>query len=70
MASDTTGADAVRASSVLSRLAIRSCVMAARIARIRSDSLSGLVRKSTAPAFIARTDLGMSPCPVMKTIWG
>ena len=33
-----------------------------------SWSRNGLVRKSMAPAFIARTDIGMSPCPVMKTI--
>ena len=26
------------------------------------------MRKSTAPAFIARTDIGMSPWPVMKMI--
>jgi hypothetical protein len=30
-----------------------------------------LVRNSVAPAFIARTDIGMSPCAVMKMmgIW-
>src|SRR5260370_24750149 len=31
-----------------------------------SWSRNGLARKSTAPAFMARTDIGMSPWPVMK----
>ena len=30
--------------------------------------MNGFVRNSTAPAFIARTVIGMSPCPVMKMI--
>ena len=34
----------------------------------RSWSRNGLIRKSTAPAFIALTDIGTSPCPVMKMI--
>ncbi len=31
-------------------------------------SSTGLGKKSTAPCFIAVTDMGMSPCPVMKTM--
>ena len=49
----------------------RCCGVAANarsIAESRSFESTGLVRKSTAPAFIARTDIGMSPCPVRKTI--
>src|SRR5262245_45581299 len=33
-----------------------------------SRGRTGLVRNSVAPAFIARTVVGMSPCPVRKTI--
>jgi len=33
-----------------------------------SSSSNGLGRKSSAPAFIARTLIGTSPCPVIKTI--
>jgi hypothetical protein len=44
--------------------------MAAFIAAARSRWLNGFARKSTAPSLIARTDDGMSPCPVMKTIGG
>ena len=36
----------------------------------QSASLSGFVRKSTAPDLIARTEAGIVPCPVMKTIVG
>ena len=42
--------------------------MAERTAATRAAALTGLVRKSAAPALIARTDIGMSPCPVMNTI--
>src|SRR5258705_8162540 len=42
--------------------------MALRIALSNTSSLNGLVRNSTAPAFIARTVIGMSPWPVMKMI--
>lgn len=48
----------------------RLCASAARIARIRSASLNGLVKRSTAPALIALTEDGTSPCPVMNTIGG
>ena len=48
----------------------RLCARAALIASIRSSFLKGLVRKSTAPALIVRTEEGMSPCPVMNTIGG
>src|SRR6266852_2798868 len=34
----------------------------------RASSLKGSVRKTTAPAFIAWTVIGTSPCPVMKMI--
>ena len=44
--------------------------MAASTAAMRSGWLNGFARKSTAPALIARTDEGMSPCPVIKTIGG
>src|SRR6516165_10802945 len=33
-----------------------------------SCSRTGLVRKSIAPAFMALTDIGTSPCPVIKMI--
>ena len=46
----------------------RLCARADSIARIKSASLNGFVRKSTAPALIARTDDGMSPCAVTNTI--
>src|SRR5213593_4138099 len=36
------------------------------IASSRSWSRKGLVRNSTAPDFMAFTDIGISPCPVMK----
>jgi hypothetical protein len=42
--------------------------MAARMAFTSTSSLNGLVRNSTAPAFIARTLIGTSPYPVMKMI--
>jgi hypothetical protein len=35
-----------------------------------SSSPNGFDRDSTAPAFIARTEEGMSPWPVIKTIGG
>src|SRR5262245_34626846 len=41
---------------------------AAATASSMSWSRNGLVRKSTAPAFMACTDIGISPCPVMNTI--
>jgi hypothetical protein len=46
----------------------RSFSRAVATASNKSCSRNGLVRKSTAPAFIARTAIGMSPCPVRKTI--
>src|SRR5467141_2726361 len=55
-------------SPACSRRAARSRVMASRIAVKRSSSPKGFVRNSTAPAFIARTDVGTSPWPVMKMI--
>src|ERR1700722_2088143 len=50
---------------------VRSYSIACRIASNRSSSSNGLVRNSTAPAFIARTDVGTSAWPVMKItgIW-
>jgi hypothetical protein len=42
--------------------------MASATACNKSCSRNGLVRKSTAPAFIARTAMGMSPFPVRKII--
>src|SRR5258708_469726 len=44
----------------------RSRCRAAATASSMSWSRNGLARKSTAPAFMARTDIGMSPWPVMK----
>ena len=44
--------------------------MAVRMALSRSSPFTGLVRKSTAPRFIACTLMGMSPWPVRKTIGG
>ena len=38
------------------------------MAPIRASSANGLVRNSAAPAFMARTVIGMSPYPVMKMI--
>jgi hypothetical protein len=32
------------------------------------SSLNGFVKNSTAPAFIALTVVGPSPCPVMKML--
>ena len=43
-----------------------SCSSARAMAANKSLSLTGLVRKSMAPAFMARTLVGMSPFPVMK----
>src|SRR5215211_4462760 len=40
--------------------------MACRMALNNTSSLNGLVRNSTAPAFMARTVIGTSPYPVMK----
>src|SRR4051812_33088032 len=57
-------------SSARSARACLSWATAVPIARIRSASLNGLVRKSTAPCRMARTEEGISPCPVMKTIGG
>src|SRR5919198_1801510 len=42
--------------------------MACPMASSKSWSRKGLVRNSTAPAFMACTDIGMSPWPVMNTI--
>src|SRR6266478_5958800 len=42
--------------------------MAFRMALNNTSSPNGFVRNSTAPAFMAWTDIGMSPCPVMKMI--
>src|SRR5260370_1382017 len=42
--------------------------MPSRIAFSRSSSANGFVRNSSAPALIARTDVGMSPWPVRKMI--
>src|SRR5258706_13750193 len=42
--------------------------MALRIALSSVSSSNGLVRNSTAPAFMARTVIGTSPWPVMKMI--
>src|SRR6266852_1471548 len=42
--------------------------MACRIALNSTSSSNGLVKNSTAPAFIAWTVIGTSPCPVMKMI--
>src|SRR5256886_6474072 len=46
----------------------RSRSIAFRMASSRSWSRNGFVRNSTAPAFMARTDMGMSPWPVRKMI--
>src|SRR6266446_6607026 len=43
-------------------------LMACRIALNSTSSSNGLVKNSTAPAFIAWTVIGTSPCPVMKMI--
>ena len=48
--------------------ALRSRAIACWIARSRSSRLTGLVRNSSAPAFMARTDVGISPWPVIKII--
>ncbi len=45
-----------------------SCATAARTAASSASRFTGLVRKSTAPAFIARTLVSTSPRPVRKTI--
>ena len=51
------------------RLARAACFsIAARIAATSTFAGTGLVRKSVAPALIARTDIGMSPWPVTNTI--
>src|SRR5258707_11563740 len=53
----------------ISALALRvaaSCFSARAIAASSSASLTGLVRKSIAPALMARTLVGMSPLPVRK----
>src|SRR5690348_14915650 len=42
--------------------------MACRMASSSTSSPNGLVKNSTAPAFIAWTDIGTSPWPVMKMI--
>ena len=42
--------------------------MAVRTAASSCSSSMGLVKKSMAPAFMARTLIGMSPWPVMKMI--
>ena len=57
----------------LSSLSFRSrnvlwCAKACSIARKRSSDATGLVRKSSAPALIARTVVGMSGFPVMNMI--
>ena len=41
--------------------------IAIEAASIMSCSRNGFGRKSTAPAFIARTDIRTSPCPVIRT---
>ena len=46
----------------------RLCAIAASTETRRSASSNGLVRKSIAPAFIARTAAGIWPWPLMKTI--
>src|SRR2546428_4878996 len=48
--------------------ALRSWAMPSRIAFSRSSSANGFVRNPSAPALIARTDVGMSPWPVRKMI--
>ena len=65
----------VSAHSTLVALAVRRPRAGLQIAFDRhgdsvqnSWSRNGLVRNSTAPAFIARTDMGISPWPVMKTM--
>jgi len=55
-------------SSAASSSATRLRSMASRIAFSSSSSAKGLIRNSTAPAFIARTVIGTSPWPVMKMI--
>jgi hypothetical protein len=57
----------------LSSLSLRSrnvrwCVKACPIAQKRSSDVTGLVRKSSAPAFIALTVVGMSGLPAMNMI--
>src|SRR5208337_1833839 len=56
------------ASSARPSRAARSRSIACRIASNRSWSSNGFVRNSTAPAFIARTDVGTSPWPVTNTM--
>src|ERR1700746_667514 len=46
----------------------RSRSMAVSTASIMSWSRNGLEMKSTAPPFMARTDIGISPCPVMTGV--
>lgn len=58
------------ASSARVERCLRSRRIAARTAAINSLSPTGLVKKSTAPPWMARTDDGMSPCPVRNTIGG
>src|SRR5882724_4371320 len=43
-------------------------LMACRIALNSTSSSNGFVKNSTAPAFMACTVIGTSPCPVMKMI--
>ena len=45
---------------------LASLASARRCASNKSVSLTGLVRKSIAPAFMARTLVGISPFPVMN----
>src|SRR5215208_3684000 len=56
------------ANSVCSRRASRSRSVACSMASSRSWSRKGLLRNSTAPAFMACTVIAISPCPVMKII--
>jgi hypothetical protein len=58
----------IACNSARTRRIMRSLAIARPMAASRSCSLTGLVRKSTAPAFIARTLLGTSPWPLRKTM--